>query len=107
MGLLSFLFGKSADLLPLPSGSFTVDCDGRVLASTLPHSYPTAFAQDIATEVLTALKAARDARIPLAEMMIRYSSLKLTARELRGGAIIFLTPQTLSSSSQTKSPQTK
>jgi hypothetical protein len=29
--------------------------------------------------------------------MIRYSSLKLTARELRGGAIIFLTPQTLSS----------
>ena len=59
MGLLSFIFGKSADLLPLPSGSFTVDCDGRVLASTLPHSYPTAFAQDIATEVLAAFRASQ------------------------------------------------
>jgi hypothetical protein len=97
MGLLNFFFKTSPDLLPLPRGSFTVDCDGRVLASTLPHSYPTAFAQDIATEVLAAFRAARDARIPLAELMIRYSSLKLTARELRGGAIIFLTPQTLSS----------
>ena len=106
MGLLSFLFENPPICCPSPSGScFTVDCDGRVLASTLPHSHPTAFAQDIATEVLTAFKAARDARISLAEMMIRYSSLKLTARELRGGAIIFLTPQTLSS--QTKVSQTK
>lgn len=96
MGLLSRLFKPSPELLPLPRGSFTVDRDGRVLASTLPHAYPAAFAQDIATEVLTAFRAARDARLPLAELMIRYSSLKLTARELRGGAIIFLTPQTLS-----------
>ena len=101
MGLLNFFFRASPELLPLPKGSFTVDGDGRVLASTLPHSYPTAFAQDIATEVLAAFRAAREARIPLAELMIRYSSLKLTARELRGGAIIFLTPQTLST------PQTK
>ena len=100
MGFLAKLFGKSQDLLPLPSGSFTVDSEGRVLASTLPHNYPTAFAKDIASEVLGAFRAARDARIPLAEMMIRYSSLKLTARELRGGAIIFLTPQTLSSQSK-------
>jgi hypothetical protein len=100
MGFLSFIFRRSPDLLPLPKGSFTVDCDGRVLASTLPHNYPTAFAQDIATEVLAAFRAARDARIPLAELMIRYSSLKLTARELRGGAIIFLTPQTLSTTAK-------
>jgi hypothetical protein len=100
MGFLKRLFNRTPDLLPLPRGSFTVDCDGRVLASTLPNSYPAAFAQDIATEVLAAFRAARDARIPLGELMIRYSSLKLTARELRGGAIIFLTPQTLST--QTK-----
>jgi hypothetical protein len=95
MGLLSF-FAKTPELLPLPSGSFTVDRDGRVLASTLPYAYPASFAQDIATEVLSAFRAAREARIPVFELMIRYSSLKLTARELRGGAIIFLTPQTLS-----------
>ena len=95
MGLLNLFFKPSADLLPLPKGSFTVDSEGRVLASTLPHSYPPGFAQDIATEVLTAFRAAKSARLPLSEFMIRYSSLKLTARELRGGAIIFLTPQTL------------
>jgi len=95
MGLLSLFLRPPAELLPLPKGSFTVDSEGRVLASTLPHSYPAVFAQDIATEVLAAFRAARTARLPLSEFMIRYSSLKLTARELRGGAIIFLTPQTL------------
>ena len=100
MGLLNLFARSSADLLPLPRGSFTVDKDGRVLASTLPHSYPAEFAQDIATEVLAVFRSAKAARLPLSEVMIRYSSLKLTARELRGGAIIFLNPQTLSNKSQ-------
>ena len=96
MGLLNLFSRAPAQLLPLPNGSFTVDGDGRVLASTLPNSYPAEFAADIATEILAAFRSARAARLPLGEVTIRYSSLKLTARELRGGAIIFLTPQTLS-----------
>ena len=100
MGLLSVFLRPSPELLPLPRGSFTVDKDGRVLASTLPHSYPAAFAQDIATEVLAVFRSARAARLPISEVLIRYSSLKLTARELRGGAIIFLNPQTLSNKSK-------
>jgi len=31
----------------------------------------------------------------LNELIIQYSSLKIVARELRGGAIVFLTPQAL------------
>jgi hypothetical protein len=100
MGLLSLFSRASADLLPLPHGSFTVDSEGRVLASTLPQAYPTGFAQDIAVEVLAVFRSAKAARLPLSELMIRYSSLKLTARELRGGAIIFLNPQTLSNTSK-------
>ena len=96
MGLLSLFAKPAADLLPLPRGSFTVDSEGRVLASTLPHSYPAGFAQDIAMQVLEVFRSAKAARLPLSEVMVRYSSLKLTARELRGGAIIFLNPQTLS-----------
>src|SRR5205085_719823 len=96
MGLLNLFSRSPAQLLPLPRGSFTVDRDGRVLASTLPNSYPAGFAQDIAAEVLAAFRSAKAVRLPLSEIMIRYSSLKLTARELRGGAIIFLAPQTLS-----------
>ncbi len=100
MGLLSLFSRAPTDLLPLPRGSFTVDSEGRVLASTLPHSYPADFTQDIATEVLAVFRSAKVARLPLSEVMIRYSSLKLTARELRGGAIIFLNPQTLSNTSK-------
>jgi hypothetical protein len=96
MGLLN-LFGKAnAALIPLPRGSFTVDCDGRVLASTLPQAFPVAMAEEIALEVLAAFRAAKAAQIKLGEFIIRYANLKLTARELRGGAIIFLAPQTLS-----------
>jgi hypothetical protein len=99
MGLLSLFARTPAQLQPLPRGSFTVDSDGRVLASTLPHTVSPALAVDIATEVLAAFRTAQAARLPLTELVIRYSSLKLTARELRGGAIIFLTPRNLTSKS--------
>jgi len=32
--------------------------------------------------------------MPLAEVSLHFGSLRITARELRGGAIIFLLPQT-------------
>jgi hypothetical protein len=95
MGLLSLFKKSRVRLLNLPSGSFTVDQNGRVLVSTLPQGFPGDLVQDIATQVLTAFRSAQAAQMPFSEVVIRYSSLKLTARELRGGAIIFLSPQTL------------
>ena len=97
MGILNFFAKPTSLLLPLPRGSFTVDKEGRVLASTLPQAFPQEFAEEIAGEVLGAFQSAKVARIALHELVIRYANLKLTARELRGGAIIFLVPQTLSS----------
>lgn len=96
MGLLN-LFAKPASLLILPRGSFTVDKEGRVLASTLPQSFPQELAEDIALQVLAVFRSSQTARITLREIVVRYANLKITARELRGGAIIFLVPQTLSS----------
>ena len=96
MGLLNLFAKPAAVLLPLPRGSFTVDKDGRVLASTLPQAFPLDQAEDIATQVLAAFQSAQAARITLREIIVRYANLKVTARELRGGAIIFLVPQTLS-----------
>jgi len=96
MGLLN-LFTKSAPtLLRLPSGSFTVDREGRVLMGTLPSSFPVELVSDIAQQVLTAFRDAAAAQLPLAELVINYPSLKISARELRGGAIVFLS---------TKSPE--
>src|ERR1700679_4109598 len=97
MGILNFFSKSAAALMPLPRGSFTVDREGRVLASTLPQSFPNELAEDIAMEVLAAFRSSKDANILLREFIIRYANLKLTARELRGGAIIFLAPQTFSS----------
>jgi len=95
MGLLTFFKKGQIRLLSLPSGSFTVDQEGRVLVSTLPQGFPVDLVQDIGNQVLTAFRSAKAAQMPFSEVIIRYSSLKLTARELRGGAIIFLSPQTL------------
>lgn len=97
MGILNMFAKPASMLMPLPRGSFTVDKDGRVLASTLPQSFPEEFAEQIGVEVLGTFRSAQTARISLHELIVRYSNLKLTARELRGGAIIFLVPQTLSS----------
>ena len=97
MGLLSLFTRPNVALMSLPRGSFTVDREGRVLASTLPQSFPNELAEDIAMEVLAAFRSSQGANIVLREFIIRYANLKLTARELRGGAIIFLTPQTFSS----------
>jgi hypothetical protein len=96
MGLLSLFSRQSTKLVPLPSGSFTVDREGRVLVSTLPQAFPADIVRDIATHVLSAFRSAQAAKMPLSELIVRYACLKLTARELRGGAIIFLVPQTLS-----------
>jgi hypothetical protein len=94
MGLLGFLSKTSApDLLRLPSGSFTVDREGAVVVGTLPSSFPIALVEDIGAQVLTAFREAAAAQLPLTELNTHYPSLKITARELRGGAIVFLTPK--------------
>jgi hypothetical protein len=43
--------------------------------------------------VLQLFREAREAQMPLAEVSIHFASLHVTAHELRGGALIFLFPQ--------------
>ena len=97
MGLLNFFSrpAKSHRLTHLPAGSFTVDRTGRVMTSTLPQSFPSEHLDDIGAQVLAAFRAAAKAQMPLTEIIIHYAALKLLARELRGGAMVFLMPQTL------------
>lgn len=94
MGLLT-LFSKqpAPTVLRLPSGSFTVDRDGRVLTGTLPSSFPAELVGRIARNVRAAFSEAAAAQLPLAELVIHYPSFKISARELRGGAIVYLSPK--------------
>jgi hypothetical protein len=94
MGLLN-LFDKSAPtLLQLPAGTLTVDRDGNILASTVPSTFPAELMDAIVGQVLAAFHGAAEAQLPLSELSIHYPSLKITARELRGGALLFLSPRT-------------
>lgn len=103
MGFLSRLFkSEDAGLVHLPAGSFTVDKDGAVITSTLPQAFPAVHRDAIAQQVLASFQAARKARMPLGEIVVQYSALKLVARELGGGAMVFLSPQTMEHSVSTK-----
>jgi len=96
MGLLN-LFSKTEapnKLERLPSGSFTIDRTGQVVASTLPQQFPEAQVKAIGKLILTTFQSAKEINLPLTEVFIHYASLKITAREQRGGALIFLVPRT-------------
>lgn len=76
----------------LPSGSFTMDAEGKIMTSTLPQSFPESRMREIGQHVLDSFRIAKQAQIPLSEVIVNYATLKLLARELRGGAIVFLMP---------------
>jgi len=96
MGLLNFLSKSDRPkLVHLPSGSFTIDREGKIMTSTLPQSFSAARMQEIGQPVIASFQAAKVAQMPLAEVIIHFAALKILARELRGGAIIFLMPQCL------------
>lgn len=96
MGLLD-LFSRASRkaLVHLPSGSFTMDREGKVMTSTLPQSFPQNFIQEIGKQVLTCFRGAEKAQMPMAEIIVHFAALKILARELRGGAIVFLMPQAI------------
>ena len=79
----------------LPSGAFSLDEDGKIVVSTLPNWFPESEMRNIGDRVLAFFRNADDAQMPVQELTVYYPSLKVTARNLRGGALIFLLPQSL------------
>jgi hypothetical protein len=92
MGLLAQKPSASG-LQRLPRGTFTVDAEGRVVSSTVPQSVPGEVVREIAQTVVAVFQGARKANLSFSEMVAQYATFKITAREMRGGAIIFLSPK--------------
>lgn len=90
MAILNLFSKNEPRPFRLPEGTFTVDAEGRILTSTLPQSFPGEYVEDLAQRIVAAFRQARDARQPLSELVIHYAAFKITARELRGGALVFL-----------------
>lgn len=93
MGFLSLFSKASPGVQVLPSGTLTVDRNNEILASTVSSACSQEVLQEIGDQVLGLFRQARKAQLPLSELTLNFSSLKVTARELRGGAIIFLAPK--------------
>lgn len=94
MGFLNFFPKEPPPLRRLPTGSFTVDRSGAVLTTTVPSSFPPELVREVAEKVLSAFREAQAAQLPLSQLIIDYPSLKISACELRGGAMVFLLPKT-------------
>jgi hypothetical protein len=97
MGIMKSFFKKRTQrkLGKIPSGTFSLDREGQIIASTMPQWFPVAEMRDIGGRVLTFFRNAQQAQMPLQELNVYYPTLRVTARNLRGGALIFLLPQTL------------
>ena len=59
----------------------------------MPQSVPEAVVQEIGEAVVAIFQGARKANVSFSEMVAQYASFRITAREMRGGAIIFLSPK--------------
>jgi hypothetical protein len=92
MGLLSIFAKPRPGVRLLPSGTMTVDRNARIVASTISSAQSQELLEEIGTRVLRLFREAHKAQIPLSEMTIQFASFKINAREMRGGAIIFLSP---------------
>lgn len=93
MGFLTlFRGGGKADVSRLPAGTFTMDSRGRIVSSTIPHSSGSAQLREIGQNVIAIFQNARHANLPLHQLVLTYGALKITAREMRGGAIVFMSP---------------
>jgi hypothetical protein len=83
-----------AELKRLPSGTFTVDANCRIVSSTVPRTVPEALIKEIGQQILTVFSGARKANLQFSELIVQYGAFKITAREMRGGAMVFLSPKT-------------
>ncbi len=93
MGVLKKLHAGKSGLERRPSGAFTMDSQGNLVSSTVPQWVPEELIRQIGWHILAVFKGAAAVRLPFSELRLRYETFNVAAREMRGGAIIFLSPK--------------
>ena len=76
----------------MPSGCFAVHREGGVISSTLPHWFSAKTVTEIARVVLASFRVAGETNVVLTDISVRFRGFTIFARDLRGGALIFLVP---------------
>lgn len=95
MGILKLFSKASPAVQRLPHGSLTLDRNASIVATTIPSAFEPELLQEIGSQVIDLFREARKAQMPLTELHLHFASLQITAREMRGGAVIFLKPKDL------------
>ena len=92
----SCIQGPDDDVM-LPKGSVKSDWEVElgVVIGTLNTSVPAEIVEAIGQCALATFSDARAALLPLTELTVNYGSLRIVAREMRGGAMIFVRPTNL------------
>ncbi len=103
MGLLRLFEQRAKTPLKIPTGCFSLDPEGRVISSTLPSSFPVEVIEEIGQTILRTFQEAHRAGLGLCEVSAHYASLRITARDLHGGALVFLNPLMMSTPESMKS----
>ena len=98
MGFLGLFEQTAKAPLKIPTGCFSLDPEGRLLSSTLPSTFPREIMDEIGGVVQEVFADANRQGLGLTEFSIHYASLRITARDIHGGALIFLNPLTMYSS---------
>ncbi len=83
---------KAPRLDRLPSGCYTIHRGGELVSSTLPCTFSRETMLEIGKIVVTAFHSAQANNLPLTDLHLKFSGLTITAREMRGGALVFLQP---------------
>jgi len=102
MGFLGLFEQTAKTPLKIPTGCFSLDPDGNIISSTMPTSFPEEIITEIGRAILETFRESHGAGLGLTELSVHYASLRITARDLHGGALIFLNPRMMSTSESNK-----
>jgi hypothetical protein len=95
MGILSFWQRRHSHPSAIARREFHRSTGPPHLASTLPQSFPVSSFKKSERASFRHFGFAESAQLPYQKLSREDAALKLTARELRGGAIVFLMPRGL------------
>ena len=96
MGFLGLFEEAAKTPLKIPTGCFSLDTEGRLISSTLPATFPQEVIDEIGSAILQTFQEAAQRGLGLMEISVNYASLRITARDLHGGALVFLNPLMMS-----------
>lgn len=77
----------------IPQGAFTYDSEGRILVGTLPIAWLESFGPALVKAFRRSFASAEEKGFPLHEIALHYGGARITAKDLRGGAIVFVSPK--------------